>query len=60
MTDFKAKTIVCCDCKQPFVFNTDEQRYFLSKLLSEPKRCRDCRRRRRESIIPDKKRSWDG
>ena len=37
------KTILCVDCLKPFLFTTGEQGYFLSKDLSEPKRCPQCR-----------------
>jgi len=37
------KTIACVDCGNKFIFTVGEQRYFLSKELSEPKRCRECR-----------------
>ena len=47
------KELVCCDCGQAFTFSTGEQRYFLSKGLSIPKRCKACRQKRRASLVPD-------
>jgi len=39
----KNKQIACVDCGSHFIFSPGEQRYFLSKGLSEPKRCPECR-----------------
>ncbi len=50
----KNKPIYCIDCGARFIFTADEQRYYLSKSLSEPKRCPECRRRRRATLVPDK------
>ena len=49
----KNKTIRCVDCGMDFVFTDGEQRYFASKKLSVPKRCPGCRRKRRNSIVPE-------
>lgn len=49
----KNKQILCLDCGATFTFTIGEQRYFLSKGLSEPKRCRACRERRRFTLVPD-------
>ncbi|MFC2022747.1 zinc-ribbon domain containing protein [Chloroflexota bacterium] len=45
--------IVCIDCGLNFVFSSGEQRYFISKGLSQPKRCSQCRLKRRLSLVPD-------
>ena len=47
------KELGCCDCGQAFTFSTGEQRYFKSKGLSIPKRCKPCRQQRRASLVPD-------
>jgi len=47
------KTLVCVDCGAPFVFSVGEQRYFLSKGLSIPKRCPNCRHKRRQTLVPE-------
>lgn len=44
------KTITCVDCGEQFTFNTGEQAFYLSKGLSIPKRCSDCRKARRDSL----------
>lgn len=49
--DLKDKTIKCQDCDQEFIFTVGEQRYFISKGLSLPKRCSACRVRRRDKIV---------
>jgi hypothetical protein len=50
----KNKEIPCVDCGSLFVFNQGEQRYFLSKGLSEPKRCPRCRLRRKLTLVRDR------
>jgi hypothetical protein len=50
---FKDKVLTCCDCGCSFVFTSGEQAYFHSKGLSQPKRCPECRKRRKLSIVPD-------
>jgi len=50
MTNIK---LVCLDCKSIFVFSAGEQAYFNSKGLSQPKRCRECRERRKATLVPD-------
>lgn len=47
------KTISCIDCGATFIFSVGEQHYFASKGLSEPKRCPQCRKRRRDTLVPD-------
>jgi len=47
------KKLICCDCQSEFTFSTGEQRYFASKGLSVPKRCPECRLKRRKSLVPD-------
>lgn len=36
------KTLVCCDCKQPFVFTAGEQEWFASRGYTDRKRCKPC------------------
>ena len=52
---YEDKNLTCQDCAQPFIFSADDQSYHAEKGYSnEPKRCPDCRRRRRSE------RSYDG
>jgi len=53
MNELEDKLLHCTDCEREFVFNTGEQRFFRSKSLSEPKRCPECRRKRKLSLVPD-------
>ena len=48
---FTEKKLICADCGQEFIFTEGEQRYFWSKGLAEPKRCKPCRMIRRRSIV---------
>lgn len=42
------KTIVCKDCNNEFVFTAGEQEFYKEKGLdNEPKRCKECRNRRK-------------
>lgn len=44
----------CIDCGEQFTFSVEEQDFFQSKELSTPKRCKPCRKVRRQSIVPDR------
>ena len=42
------ETITCKDCRQPFIFSVDEQKWFAEKDFKEkPKRCKPCRQNKR-------------
>lgn len=45
------KTIKCCerDCGDEFIFTEQEQTFYASKSLSEPRRCKPCRDRRKKA-----------
>ena len=51
--ELKEETLYCVDCDVAFQFTVGEQAYFRSKGLSVPKRCPECRKRRRDSIVRD-------
>ena len=56
--EFEDKTLVCQDCGNEFVFTAGEQEFYKEKGLdNEPKRCKDCRNRRKakSSNIPENK-----
>lgn len=42
------KTINCVDCNEQFVFTKNEQDFFKSKNLTEPKRCAKCRKLKKQ------------
>jgi len=50
---FKDKVLMCVDCGQSWVFTAGEQAFFWSKGLSEPRRCKPCRERRKVTIMPE-------
>jgi hypothetical protein len=40
---FKPRVLICCECKQEFVFTVAAQEYFAERGYSEdPKRCKSC------------------
>lgn len=45
LTDTK---ITCVDCDTQFILSLGEQKWFTEKGFSMPKRCPDCRARRKE------------
>ena len=47
----KDKTLQCVDCGSDFIFGPGEQKYFLSKSLSQPKRCPQCRLKRKLTLV---------
>ena len=47
----KDKRLQCLNCGTNYTFTVGEQRYFLSKGLSEPKRCPQCRLKRKLSLV---------
>lgn len=46
--EFEDKTLVCQDCGNEFVFTAGEQAFYKEKGLdNEPKRCKECRNKRK-------------
>lgn len=41
------ETINCADCKSDFVWTEGEQQFFEQKAFKKPRRCRECRQKRR-------------
>ena len=41
------KQIVCVDCGEEFEFSAGEQSFYKYKGLTEPKRCKNCRSKKR-------------
>ncbi len=39
--------MVCVDCKKTYLFETGEQKFFKMRGLTPPKRCHNCRSRKR-------------
>lgn len=49
--NFTDKPLVCVECGKGFQFTASEQAFYRSKQLSEPKRCPECLRLRRERLV---------
>ncbi len=48
MEEFQDKTLVCQDCGKEFTFTAGEQALYKEKgLTNEPKRCKECRDKRK-------------
>ena len=46
--EFTDKTLFCQDCDNEFVFTAGEQAFYKEKgLENEPKRCKECREKRK-------------
>lgn len=45
------KEVVCKECGYSFVITAKEQEWYKEKGFTEPKRCKDCRRLRRQKVI---------
>lgn len=41
------KVLDCVECGRQFTFTSGEQEFFESKNLSAPKRCEDCRKKKK-------------
>ena len=51
--EFKDKKLKCSDCGSIFIFSAGEQFFFWSKGLSIPKRCPECRLKRKLTLAPE-------
>lgn len=45
---YESITLYCKDCGKEFIISPEEQKYFYSMKYELPKRCRDCRKARKE------------
>ena len=54
------KQITCIDCGQDFIFSVSEQDFFRRKNLTEPKRCKECRVKRKQQKRTEggERRAW--
>lgn len=46
--EFEDKKLVCQDCGKEFVFSGKDQKFFEEKGYQPPKRCPDCRSKKKE------------
>ena len=42
------KEMTCIDCDKKFTFTVEEQQFYKERHLSEPKRCKECAKKRRK------------
>lgn len=42
-----SKIVKCLDCNKPFTISPNHEKWFMDKGLELPKRCRECRNKRR-------------
>lgn len=48
MSEYQDKTIKCVDCGKEFVFTARDQEFYHEKgFKNEPKRCKDCREKKK-------------
>lgn len=45
---FTDRTLICQDCGADFVFTAGEQGFYAEKGFTDPKRCQECRAKRKE------------
>ena len=50
-TECEDRELICADCGLEFLFTAGEQRFYRSKGLAEPKRCKACRMLRRRNLV---------
>lgn len=48
MEQHRDEHLTCADCSAPFLFSASEAQVFAERGLASPKRCKDCRRARKE------------
>jgi hypothetical protein len=41
------KLLTCLDCQEEFPWTKEEQKFYAERELTEPKRCKECRERRK-------------
>lgn len=55
MEEFQDKTLTCIDCGKDFIFTAGEQSFYKEKnLTNEPKRCKECREKKRQRNANEK------
>lgn len=47
MADFQDRTLACGECGQDFIFEAREQSFFADKGFGDPKRCPNCRAKKK-------------
>jgi CxxC-x17-CxxC domain-containing protein len=55
------KTLTCIDCGTPFIHSAKDQAYYAERgFTNEPKRCRECREKRKAQAARNRRRSGPG
>lgn len=54
------KEITCIDCGEVFWFTKREQEFYKEREFSEPKRCRDCRAKKKAQFANKEGRKYNG
>lgn len=49
--ELQDKTVKCKECGENFIITADDQKWYAEKGFKEPKRCKLCRKLRREGVI---------
>ena len=47
MTTYRSEIVKCIDCENKYILSAGEQEFYTGKSLSLPKRCPDCRRKKK-------------
>lgn len=50
MRNFQDKLITCADCTREFLWSAGEQEYYADREMTQPKRCKDCRAKRKARL----------
>jgi hypothetical protein len=52
--EFEDKKIICVDCGKEWIWEKSDQFYFYGRGLTPPKRCLECRAKRRFTLESNK------
>ena len=52
LKDLRDREIICVNCGKAFTWNREEQAFYINKGLYPPKRCKECRMKRKLTIAP--------
>ncbi len=55
MADFQDRPLTCQECGNEFTFEAGEQQFYADKGFGEPKRCRDCRNKKKDERRSNRK-----
>lgn len=51
--NFQDEELTCVDCGDTFTWTRGERHFYVAKGLSEPKRCPECRIKRKLTLLPE-------